>query len=219
MLPKPLFRDRREAGQILASRLKPIVSNQSVLVLALPRGGLPVGFEVAQHLQADLDVFQVRKIGVPGHEELAMGAVASGGVRVLNHSIIEALGIPPDAIDRAIDREQREIVRRERLYRDGRSPVDPAGRNVVLVDDGLATGATMLAAANALRSKRPASLIVAVPVAAAQACEEIGAYVDKILCAATPEPFYAVGVWYEDFSQTTDDEVRALLELAVRQHA
>jgi predicted phosphoribosyltransferase len=218
MLPKPLFRDRNEAGQTLADHLKPIVANQNVLVFALPRGGVPVGFEVAQHFRADLDVFLVRKIGVPGHEELAMGAVASGGVRVLNHSIIETLGIPSNAIDRAIEREEREIARRERLYREGRPPIDPAGRTVVLVDDGLATGATMLAAASALRSKQPAKIIVAVPVASEQAREEIASHVDRIVCIATPEPFCAVGVWYEDFSQTTDEEVRALLERAARLH-
>jgi putative phosphoribosyl transferase len=219
MLPKPLFHDRAEAGRALAQRLKPIVRDQNVLVLALPRGGVPVGFEVAQILHADLDVFIVRKLGVPGHEELAMGAIASGGIRVLNYAVIEQLGIPKTVIDRVKQHELQEIRRRENLYREGRPPLSPAGRTVVLVDDGLATGATMLAAVRAVRTQNTEQIIVGVPVASREACDEIGKNADAIVCVATPEPFHAVGVWYEDFSQTSDDEVGELLERAARQHA
>jgi len=214
MFPDPLFRSRFEAGRILAEQLRPLVADRNPLILALPRGGVPVGFEVAQALNADLDVFLVRKLGVPGHEELAMGAVASGGIRVLNEGIIADLGISDIAIDHAIQRELREIARRETLYRDGRPALDPANRNVVLVDDGLATGASMLAAVQALRPRRPARLVVAVPVAAPEACRQFREIVDAVVCAATPEPFLAVGVWYKDFAQTSDAEVRELLERA-----
>jgi putative phosphoribosyl transferase len=212
MFVKPIFRDRKEAGQVLAERLKPLIENQSAIVLALPRGGVPVGFQIAREIHTDLDVFIVRKIGVPGHEELALGAVATGGVRVLNHAIIRELRIQAAEIDRATERERLEIERRERLYREGRPPLNPAGRTVALVDDGLATGATMLAAVRALRALNPARLIVAVPVASSQTCEEFRAHVDEVICAATPEPFFAVGVWYQNFEQTSDDEVRELLE-------
>jgi putative phosphoribosyl transferase len=215
---EPLFRDRAEAGQILAGRLKKAIGDQDILVLALPRGGVPVGFEVAQAFRADLDVFLVRKLGVPGHEELAMGAIASGGVRVLNHALIEQLGIPAMAVDRVTEREQREISRREVLYRKGRPPLSTTKRTVVLVDDGLATGATMLAAVRALRAQHPERIVVAVPVASADVCGEFREHVDQIVCAETPEPFQAVGIWYEDFSQTTDDEVRELLERAAHMH-
>jgi putative phosphoribosyl transferase len=217
MYAEPIFCDRAEAGLVLAERLKSSLENQNVLVLALPRGGVPVAFEVAQQFQADLDVFIVRKIGVPGHEELAMGAVASGGVRVLNNAIVQELGIPKSTIDRVTDREQREIARCESLYREGRPALSAMGRVAVLVDDGLATGATMLAAARAVRLREPRRIIVAVPVASSDACEEFRALVDEVVCAATPAPFYAVGVWYEDFSQTTDQEVRELLARASRQ--
>jgi putative phosphoribosyl transferase len=214
----PLFRDRTDAGRILADRLAPYLQDQNVLILALPRGGVPVGFEVAKRFNADLDVFIVRKIGVPGQEELAMGAVASGGVRVLNDSIVQELGISRGIVDQATEREKREIERREWLYREGRPALNPAGRTVVLVDDGVATGATMLAAARSLRLQRPKRIIVAVPVASSVACDEFRAHVEEVVCAETPEPFYAVGVWYGDFAQTTDDEVRTLLERASRQH-
>ncbi len=218
MYPEPLFRDRMDAGRILADHLTPHLQGQNALVLALPRGGVPVGFEVAKRFNADLDVFIVRKIGVPGHEELAMGAVASGGLRVLNESIVQELGISPSTVDRATERERREIEHRERLYREGRPALKPTDRTVVLVDDGLATGATMLAATRSLRRQRPQRIIVAVPVASSAACDEFRAHVEEVVCAATPEPFYAVGVWYDDFTQTTDDEVRALLERASRQN-
>jgi putative phosphoribosyl transferase len=217
MLPRPLFHNRSEAGKILAEHVKRAVTDPDVIVLALPRGGVPVAFEVAQALHADLDVFLVRKLGVPGHEELAMGAIAAGGVKVLNQALIAELGIPPALVERVVAREQQEIERRERLYRDDRPPPVVTGRTVILVDDGLATGATMLAAVRALQTMKPKRIIVAVPVASPQACEEFREYVDATVCVATPEPFYAVGVWYEDFSQTSDDEVRELLERAARE--
>ena len=177
-----------------------------------------MGFEVAQALHGDLDIFLVRKLGVPGHEELAMGAIASGCVRVLNYDLIQQLGIPPPVIERVTQSEKREIERREALYRDGRPPISPENRAVAVVDDGLATGATMLAAVRALRSQKPRKVVVAVPVASNQACEQFREYVDEIVCAETPEPFIAVGAWYEDFTQVTDDEVRELLERGARTH-
>lgn len=216
MSVEPIFRDRAEAGRVLADRLKKFAGHGPILVLALPRGGVPVGFEIAQALHADLDVFLVRKLGVPGHEELAMGAIASGGVRVLNHSIVQQFGIRDDEIDRVIRREEQEIERREALYREGRPPIAAANRTAVLVDDGLATGATMLAAVRAVRAQRPERIVVAVPLASPEACDDFRAQTDEIICAATPEPFQAVGIWYEDFSQTTDEEVRELLEQSAR---
>jgi predicted phosphoribosyltransferase len=208
------FRDRREAGRVLAERLRQYAGRPDVLVLALPRGGVPVGYEVAQALGAPLDVFLVRKLGVPGHEELAMGAIASGNVRVLNSDVIAMLHIPPHVIDDIAAREEVELRRREREYRDERPPLDARGRVVILVDDGLATGATMRAAAASLRRHGVARLVVAVPVAAQETCEALRPEVDEMICAATPQPFYAVGAWYEDFSQTDDAEVRALLHRA-----
>ena len=187
----------------------PIVAD--VLVLALPRGGVPVGCEVARALGAPLDVFLVRKLGVPGHEELAMGAVATGGVRVLNDEIVRGLGISDHEIDAAVARELQELARRERLYRGDRPPPDVAGRTVILVDDGLATGATMRAAVAALRRQQPARIVIAVPTASPDTSEALKAEADDVVCAMTPEPFFAVGYWYEDFTQTTDDEVRELL--------
>src|ERR1700730_7950273 len=206
-----LFRDRREAGRVLAEKLAAYANRPDVLVLALPRGGVPVAYEVARALGAPLDVFIVRKLGVPGYEELAMGAVATGGVRVLNDQIVERLGIPDHLIDAVAARELQELSRRERLYRDGRPPPDVRGRTVILVDDGLATGATMHAAISALRQQEPARIVVAVPTASPETCEELRAEVDDVICAITPEPFHAVGLWYQDFSQTTDEEVRDLL--------
>jgi len=210
------FRDRREAGRVLAQELAAYARRPDVVVLALPRGGVPVAYEVARALGAPLDVFLVRKLGVPGHEELAMGAVATGGVRVLNDQVVRALGIPPDVIDMVAAWQQQELARRERLYRGDRPPPDVKGRTVVLVDDGLATGATMRAALAALRQQQPARRVVAVPTAAAQTCDALRTEADDVVCATTPEPFDAVGFWYEDFSQTTDDEVRELLDRAAR---
>ena len=206
-----LFRDRREAGRVLAEKLAAYANRPDVLVLALPRGGVPVAYEVARALGAPLDVFVVRKLGVPGYEELAMGAVATGGVRVLNDQLVERLGIPEHIIDAVAARERRELARRERLYRGGRPPPDVRGRTVILVDDGLATGATMHAAIQALRQQNPARIVVAVPTASPETCEEMKARADDVICAITPEPFHAVGRWYQDFSQTTDEEVAALL--------
>jgi erythromycin esterase-like protein/predicted phosphoribosyltransferase len=206
-----LFRDRREAGRLLAAKLCAYADRPDLLVLALPRGGVPVAYEVARALGAPLDVFVVRKLGVPGYEELAMGAVATGGVRVLNEEIVERLGIANHLIDAVAAREQQEVSRRERLYRGGRPPLDVRRRAVILVDDGLATGATMLAAIEALRKLQPTRIVVAVPTAAPETCEELRAKVDDVICAITPEPFHAVGLWYHNFSQTTDEEVRDLL--------
>jgi predicted phosphoribosyltransferase len=212
VLVKPgLFRDRHEAGRVLAEKLAAYANRPDVLVLALPRGGVPVAYEVARALGAPLDVFVVRKLGVPGYKELAMGAIATGDVRVLNDQLVERLGIPEDMIDAVAARERRELVRRERLYRGGRPPPDVRGRTVVLVDDGLATGATMHAAIQALRQQNPARIVVAVPTASPETCEEMKAEADDVICAITPEPFHAVGRWYQDFSQTTDEEVGVLL--------
>lgn len=218
MLVTPRFRDRVEAGRILARRLQPVVADSGALVIALPRGGVPVGFEIAQALHADLDVLLVRKLGVPGQEELAMGAIASGGVEVLNEPLIKHLGIPGDVIARVIAQQRQEIEHRERLYREGRPARAIENRTVILVDDGLATGASMLAAARAVQTQKPKHILVAVPVASQEACEELQQHVDVVVCAETPEPFYAVGVWYEDFTATSDAEVRKLLERAANEH-
>jgi erythromycin esterase-like protein/predicted phosphoribosyltransferase len=206
-----LFRDRHEAGRVLARRLAKYADRPDVIVLALPRGGVPVAYEVASALDTPMDVFVVRKLGVPGYEELAMGAVASGNVRVLNDQLVRRLGIPDHVIDEVAAREQQELARRERLYRGGRPPPDVRERTVILVDDGLATGATMHAAIQALRQQQPARIVVAVPTAAPETCEELRAEVDDVICAITPQPFHAVGLWYREFSQTTDEEVRDLL--------
>lgn len=208
------FRDRRDAGRRLAAKLAGYADRPDVLVLALPRGGVPVAYEVAQALHAPLDVFMVRKLGVPGHEELAMGAIASGGIFVLNDDVVRELRIPASVIDGVIAREQQELARRERLYRGDRPPPEVRDHIVVLIDDGLATGATMRAAAAALRRQKPARLVIAVPIAARATCEDLRHDADEIICAATPEPFHAVGLWYQDFSPTTDEEVRDLLRRA-----
>jgi predicted phosphoribosyltransferase len=208
------FHDRADAGRVLATRLGEYADRPDVLVLALPRGGVPVGYEVARALHAPLDVFLVRKLGVPGHEELAMGALASGGVRVINQDVVRALGIPEDVLAEVTAQEAQELRRRERLYRDDRHAPAVAGRTVILVDDGLATGSTMRAAVAALRRLGPARVLVAVPVGAADTCAELAREADDAVCAVTPEPFLAVGMWYEDFTQTTDEEVRELLERA-----
>jgi putative phosphoribosyl transferase len=210
------FLNRREAGRVLASYLTQYSGRDDVIVLALPRGGVPVGFEVAQRLGVPLDVFLVRKLGVPGREELAMGAIASGGVRVLNQQVVRMLRISPRDIDEVAQLEQAELERREREYRGDRALPELRGKIAMLVDDGLATGATMRAAAKALRRLGPAKVVVAVPAAAPETCEEFRHEVDEIICAQTPEPFYAVGVWYVDFSPTSDQEVRDLLARAQR---
>jgi predicted phosphoribosyltransferase len=207
-----LFPDRRDAGRQLASRLGTYAGREDVAVLGLPRGGVPVAYEIATALGAPLDVFLVRKLGVPGHAELAMGAIASGGVRVLNDDVIRWYGLPESVIDRVAAEEQDELARREREYRRDRPPLDLRGRTVVLVDDGLATGSTMKAAVKAARTLEPARIVIAVPVGASDTCRELAELADEVVCAHTPEPFSAVGLWYRDFSQTTDDEVRDLLE-------
>ncbi len=209
-----IYRDRSEAGRELALILTAYAHRQDVLMLALPRGGVPVGYEVAKALQAPLDAFVVRKLGVPGYEELAMGAIATGGICVINEEVVQMLHIPQQVIDAVVAKEQRELERRERLYRDDRPPPDVNGRIVILVDDGLATGSTMYAAAEALRQQHPARLVVAVPVAAPSTCEELSTVVDEVVRAQTPEPFYGVGYWYEDFSQISDEEVHELLSQA-----
>jgi putative phosphoribosyl transferase len=213
------FSDRTEAGKYLAAQLESYKDRDDVVVLALPRGGVPVAFEVAQALRAPLDIFLVRKLGVPGHEELAMGAIATGGLRVLNNDVVDYLQIPHEVIDAVADQEMEELKRRERAYRGDRPEPDVRGKTVILVDDGLATGSTMRAAAAALRQQNPARIVVAVPVSAPQTCNEYRMGVDEIICAATPEPFYGVGQWYLDFSQTTDEEVRDLLERARNEFA
>jgi putative phosphoribosyl transferase len=208
------FRDREQAGRVLGERLRRYAGRKNLLVLGLPRGGVPVAFEVARALDAPLDVFVVRKLGVPGHEELAMGALASGGVRVLSDDLIARLGIDDQAIARAVAAESAELERREHAYRGERGPVEAAGKTVILVDDGLATGSTMRAAANAVRAQGPERLVVAVPVAAVQTCEQLRDEVDELECVSTPDPFAAVGLWYDDFAPTGDEEVRRLLAQA-----
>ncbi len=215
MSPKPLFQDRAEAGRRLAAELSAYASDPDVVVLALPRGGVPVAFEVAEVLGAPLDVFLVRKIGVPGNEELALGAIASGGTGAFNHGLIEALGLSSAMVERLVAEERRELERRQRVYRGDRDPLSVVGRTVILVDDGMATGASMLAAVAALRPQQPARIIIAIPVAAASTCDEIRPEVNALVCLAKPELFSAVGQWYEEFSQVTDDEVCYLLKQAV----
>ena len=212
-----LYRDRFDAGKRLAGRLGAYAHRQDVLVLALPRGGVPVAFEVAKALNAPLDVFLVRKLGVPGREELAMGALASGGICVLNEDVISTLRISDQVINRVREQEQRELIRRERLYRDDRPAPEVSGCVVMLIDDGLATGASMRSAAIALRQRGPDRLVIAVPVASPSACFDLRGEVDEIVCALTPEPFYGVGYWYENFSQTSDQEVYDLLDRAARE--
>jgi predicted phosphoribosyltransferase len=208
-----IFQDRTEAGRILAGQLQHYAGRpDEVIVLALPRGGVPVAYEVAESLDAPLDVFQVRKLGVPGHEELAMGAIASGGIRVLNEEAVDALGIPPQFLDKVAAAAQRELDRRDREYRGDSAPPQIAGKTVILVDDGLATGSTMRAAAEALRRMHPARIVVAVPTAAPDTCKLFRSIVDEVVCAITPDPFRAVGVWYVSFPQLSDAEVRDLLE-------
>lgn len=212
--PRVRFRDRADAGRVLAEELIRYAGRDDLIVLALPRGGVPVAYQVARALRAPLDVFLVRKLGVPGYEELAMGAIASGGVTALNQAVIRTLEISPEVIEETATREQAELQRRERAYRGDRDPLVVTGKTVLLIDDGLATGSTMRAAIAALRKFRPARIVAAVPTSAASTCEEIRALADDCVCAQTPEPFHAVGLWYDDFGQITDEEVCELLDRA-----
>jgi len=210
------FHDRADAGRALAEELQSYAGRADVLVLGLPRGGVPVAGEVARVLGAPLDVFVVRKLGVPGHPELAMGAIASGGVRVVNASVVKGLSIPQEVIERVAAQEARELERRERLYRGAAAAPAVAGKTVILVDDGLATGSTMRAAIAALRKQAPARIVVAVPVGAQETCDEFRREVDEVVCGLVPGFFQAVGLWYEDFEQTPDSEVSEVLERAAR---
>lgn len=205
------YENRREAGADLAARLSHYQGRHDIVVLALPRGGVPVAYEVACALQAPLDVFLVRKLGVPGHRELAMGAIASGGVRVINDEVVGWYGIPSASIEQVAREEQAELERRERAYRNGRPPLELRDQIVVLVDDGLATGSTMRAAVQAVRAQGPSRIVVAVPVGAPDTCRQFSDVADEVICARTPEPFSAVGLWYRDFTPTNDAQVRELL--------
>ena len=209
-----LFKDRFHAGRLLARKLEHHRDNSEVLVLALPRGGVPVAAEVTRVLQAPLDVFLVRKLGLPGHSELAMGAVAMGGVRVLNESLVARLGIPESAIDRVADRELEVLRRQDHRFRGDRPAPEIEGRTIILVDDGLATGSTMRAAVEAIKKQRPRRLVVAVPIGAAETCEQFGRDVDEMVAVSCPDDFRAVAMWYEDFSQTPDAVVIGLLQEA-----
>ena len=212
-----IFRDRRDAGQFLAKRLTKYRNRDDVVVLALPRGGVPVAYEVAKALNAPLDVFLVRKLGVPGFEEYAMGAIASGGIRVLNEALVSELDIPLDVVDEVTAREFTELERQERLYRGARNPLDVTGQTVIIVDDGMATGSTMRAAVRALRKKGPKKIVIAVPVGEREVCNSFKHEVDTVaICAMMPEPFNAVGVFYRNFPQTTDAEVQVLLRQALQ---
>lgn len=212
------FHHRAEAGQLLATRLHAYADRSDVLILALPRGGVPVGFEIATALHAPLDVFLVRKLGLPGHEELAMGAIANGNIQVLNNDVVEALEIPAYVIERVAQRERQELLRRAAFYRGDRPPPEVQGRVIILVDDGIATGSTMRAAIAALHVQQPARLVVAVPTAPPDTVALLQAEVDEVVCLITPQPFYAVGYWYRDFAQISDAEVRELLAWANRKY-
>jgi len=216
-MAQPYYSDRHDAGRALAKHLSVYKDQPNVLVLALPRGGVPVGYEVAHALRAPLDVFVVRKLGLPGHEEYAMGAIASGGVRVMNP--LPGDTVPPEALLTVLRKEQHELIRREQLYRAQRAPIKIAGRTVLLIDDGLATGATMRAAAVAVRQQHPLRLVVAVPVGARDSCQSLSDIADEIVCPAMPEPFHALSLWYDFMPQTSDDEVCTLLQKAWREHA
>src|SRR5262245_9179511 len=213
----PLFQDRRDAGKFLAKRLRHHANDPALLVLALPRGGVPVAFEIAHALKAPLDVFVVRKLGVPGYEELAMGAIASGGVRVLNEELVQRLNIPQSAVEAVAREEQEEVARGERAFRGTRPPAQIAGRKVILVDDGLATGASMRAAIRALRQSEPAYISVAVPVGSRDTCDHFLKDADELVCGDAPEPFFSVGTWYANFLPTTDEEVQHLLDHAAHE--
>ena len=206
------FQNRAEAGQQLAAKLTEFKNRRDVVILALPRGGVPVGFEVAKALNAPLDVFIVRKLGVPGQEELAFGAIASGGTTVFNEELVRALRLPPALLERVVEKERKELERREKLYRPGKGAPDLNGKIVIIVDDGLATVATMRAAVKAIRTLKPLRIVVAVPVASSDTCRDFETKTDALcVCVMTPEPFYGVGMWYRDFEQTTDEEVCRLL--------
>lgn len=209
------FINRHDAGRTLATSLSTYAGRDDVIVLALPRGGVPVAYEVAQALGSPLDLFLVRKLGTPGHRELAMGAIASGGIRVLNEDVVRWYSIPESVIEDVVREEQQELERRERAYREDRPAPDLRNRIVILIDDGLATGSTMRAAAQAVRERQPSRVVVAVPVGARETCAELAAYSDEVICARMPEPFSSVGQWYHDFDQTDDEEVRALLQKAL----
>lgn len=212
-----VFRDRRHAGQLLAHRVEPYRADPGVIVLALPRGGVPVGYEIAARIGAPLDVLVVRKLGVPGYAELAMGAIASDGILIVDRRVIDMLRVSREAFDAVVARERGELERRERAFRAGRPRLDIAGKTAILVDDGLATGASMAAAIDAVRTRRPARVIGAVPVAPPEVCDALGDRADEMVCLLTPARLHSVGVWYRDFAQTGDDEVRALLDAAERE--
>jgi putative phosphoribosyl transferase len=216
MTPDRVFEDREDAGRQLAARLSHYAGRKDVVVLALPRGGVPVGYEVARALDAPFDLLMVRKLGLPGQEELAMGAIASGGVRVLNDELVRMAGVPPIVIERIANEEKRELERREREYRGDRAPLEVEGRTVILVDDGVATGSTLRAAVAALRSRNPARIVVAVPTAAFSACEKLAEVADEVVCLTTPEPFFAISLSYRSFPQLTDDDVRRVLRRAAQ---
>ena len=213
------FQDRRDAGRQLASALDGYAGRADAVVLALPRGGVPVGYEIARALGVPLDVLVVRKLGVPGQPELAMGAIASGGIRVIDRRIVETIGIPDRVLEAASERERAELERRERAFRGDRPPRDIRDRIAIVVDDGLATGSTMRAALDAVRTRGPARVVCAVPVAPPETCAALRQHADEMICLVTPPDMYAVGLWYEDFAQTEDDEVRALLDAAARDQA
>jgi predicted phosphoribosyltransferase len=206
-----VFEDRRDAGRQLAKKFDRYIGVGNVVVLGLPRGGVPVAYELATHLAAPLDVLVVRKLGVPGHEELAMGAIASGDVEVVDPTIVARAGVTPERLQAVVDAERRELARREQVFRGGRPPRDVAGKIAIVVDDGLATGASMAAALDAIRTRKPARLVAAVPIAPPETCRALRARADDMICLVTPPRMYAVGVWYRDFAQTTDQEVRTLL--------
>ena len=209
-----IFANRKEAGQKLAIRLRKYADRSDIVVLGAPRGGVPVAFEIAADLKAPLDVFVLRKLGVPGREELAFGAIASGGVRILNRDIVEGLGITGLDIERVTRAEREELERRERTYRGGKAPLNVSGLTVILVDDGIATGSTMKAAVRALRQMKPARIVIAVPVAPPSTCNQLRSEADELVCLETPQPFYGVGQFYSDFSQVSDEEVKELLDAA-----
>src|SRR3954471_12710544 len=213
---QPRFRDRSEAGRLLAERLRHHAGRDDIVVLGLPRGGVPVAAEIARALDAPLEVFVVRKLGIPQHEEMAFGAIATGGTRVLNRPLVERIGLPAEWIEAIDAKERRELQRRERVYRGDRPPPDLAGKTVILVDDGLATGSTMLAAVLAVKAEDPARVIIAVPVSDPDVCDAMRREADEVVCLLTPRPLRAVGAWYEDFTQASDDEVRRLLDAAHR---